>query len=110
MERYKLPAGRLATIFYKANPNNFPAKNISGSDSEIGVISDEDIPPTAGDLLEKPTSYRVTAHNGRTLAWKNVTLEIVTKDGRRRLLDNLSGWSDFNICHVKFQYADSFSL
>lgn len=87
MEHYKLPAGRLATIFYKTEPRRLKTETDScGSDQEKGSMN-PDVPPM-------PTSthtHSVSDHNGRTLAWKNLTLELKTGSGMTRLLDNLSG-------------------
>ncbi|KAK0634251.1 ABC transporter PeaB1 [Bombardia bombarda] len=99
MERYKLPAGRLATIFFKAEPKAFAAvstdSSLHSSDHEKGSIDDKDVPPRTSEVMVAPEKHAlqsVTSHNGRTLAWKNITLELKVDGGSRRLLDGLSGF------------------
>lgn len=88
MELYKIPAGRLATIFYHSPSGHFYRR--SPIDSEKG-IPDEDTPPISqSGVLRQPTSVD-GVRKGRTLAWRNVRLELNMKDGKRTLLDNLDG-------------------
>ncbi|KAH9907615.1 ABC transporter PeaB1 [Xylariomycetidae sp. FL2044] len=90
MERYKLPAGRLATIFYNVEPHEVESPvDSDASDKEKGVISDYDIPPEG----PQPVSdlHKVSSHNGRSLAWRDVTLDLKTRGEEKRLLDNLNG-------------------
>lgn len=91
MERYKLPAGRLATVFYKAEPKAIVSEASShSSDNEKGAL-DEDVPPSSADLVAAQNLHSVSSHNGRTLAWKNITLELKVHGEVKRLLDGLSG-------------------
>ncbi|KFA79185.1 hypothetical protein S40288_02404 [Stachybotrys chartarum IBT 40288] len=95
MERYKLPAGRFATIFYKADPRTVAsiASNSSSnsSDTENGA-SDPDVPPiTAGPTTPLDA---VTSHNGRILSWNNITLEVKVDGQLKRLLNDLSGMAE----------------
>jgi ABC-type multidrug transport system ATPase subunit len=85
MERLKTPAGKLATVFYKGSTSNVKTK----PDIERGDL-DRDIAP--GDATPV-NHYRQGTAQGRshTFAWNNLCLDIKTKDGTRRLLDNLSG-------------------
>ena len=88
MELYKVPAGRLATIFYKSPRRHF--SQISTLDSEKGTL-DEDIPPVSQHgVLIQPT-LQDGVRKGRTLVWRNVSLELKLKDGKRTLLDSLNG-------------------
>lgn len=90
MERYKLPAGQLATIFYKADPRTVAsiASSSNSSDTETGDL-DPDVPPlTSGDTT--PVEH-VSSHNGRILSWSNITLEHKVDGQVKRLLNNLSG-------------------
>ncbi|KAI9166308.1 ABC transporter patM [Paramyrothecium foliicola] len=90
MERYKLPAGKLATIFYKSDPRTAASisASASSSDAETGT-KDPDVPPlTSGD--QTPIES-VSSHNGRTLSWSDITLELKVDGQSKRLLDNLSG-------------------
>jgi ABC-type multidrug transport system ATPase subunit len=85
MERLKTPAGKLATVFYKGDVLSVKLK----LDIERGD-PDGDIAPE----YVTPVSYhkQSTVHNrDHTFAWKKLCLDIKTKDGDRRLLDNLSG-------------------
>ncbi|KAI0023474.1 ABC transporter PeaB1 [Xylariomycetidae sp. FL0641] len=90
MERYKLPAGRLATIFYKAEPHQVASLTGSDmSDKEKGSTNDQDYPPK-GPQVESDL-HTVSSHNGRSLAWTNITLDLKTKGEEKRLLNNLNG-------------------
>ncbi|KAI1128101.1 ABC transporter PeaB1 [Nemania abortiva] len=89
MERYKLPAGRLATIFYKTEPKELALMSRpNSSDLEKVPATDEDVPPkgpTTSDL------HMVSSYNGRPLAWKNLTLDLKANGEEKRLLNDLSG-------------------
>ncbi|KAL1636602.1 hypothetical protein SLS56_001187 [Neofusicoccum ribis] len=87
MERYKLPAGRLATVFYKTEPRAGVSERSSlASDSEKSGM-DDDVPPVARVAVK---AQAVSSHDGRTLAWKNIGLELKVHDETKRLLDDLS--------------------
>lgn len=90
MERYKLPAGRMATIFYKGDPTTVkPAASSETSlDTEKGA-TDPDVPPlTSGQTTPVET---VTSHEGQVLAWSNINLELKVDGQEKRLLNNLNG-------------------
>ncbi|KAH6651607.1 ABC transporter [Truncatella angustata] len=88
MDRYKLPAGHLATIFYKTDPKSVDlAMSSNSSDTEKGA-TDQDTPP----VTTQPSLPFVASHNGRMLAWENLTLELKVGSETKRLLDNLSGF------------------
>lgn len=90
MEHYKLPAGRLATIFYKAKPKEVVSEVSSeASDHEKGGL-DPDVPPI-GLVASRAPSQSVSSHSGRTLAWRNITLELKVDGQVKRLLDGLDG-------------------
>ncbi|KAK8877617.1 ABC transporter [Apiospora arundinis] len=90
MELYKLPAGRLTTIFYKGGPKHLTLKTgPDSSDNEKGEM-DPDVPPVG---IQTP-SQSVSSHNGRTLAWEDMTLELDIDGGTRRILDGLSGFAE----------------
>ncbi|KAI1819611.1 ABC transporter [Xylaria intraflava] len=96
MEFYKLPAGRLATIFYKTEPKavaKVSATSSDISDGEKGGVT-EDVPPegSMGILPADTPLNLVSNHNGRTLAWKDITLELKVGGETKRLLDGLSGF------------------
>lgn len=94
MEMLKLPAGRLATVFYKAEPQDLISEKSSTSfDSETGSI-DEDQPPVTvhsrqsvmppGDFLDR---------EGHVFAWRDICLNINSGSSEKRLLDNVDGKS-----------------
>ncbi|KAI0911770.1 ABC transporter PeaB1 [Ustulina deusta] len=92
MEWYKLPAGRLATIFYKTNPEALLLmRSSNSSDTEKGAGTDKDIPPQGPVLATTSTLHEVSSYNGRSLAWKNIVLDLSINGKERRLLDGLSG-------------------
>ncbi|KAI1812305.1 ABC transporter [Poronia punctata] len=96
MEFYKLPAGRLATIFYKTEPEKISKSSAASSDvsdSEKGSVDADAPPQTSGGVLSSHTALdSVATHNGRTLAWKDLTLELKVGGETKRLLDGLSGF------------------
>lgn len=92
MENYKLPVGRLATIFYKAEPKDVMSKmNGNSADSEKGSSSDDYVPPTSTGPAIGPQSREVSSHTGRTLVWKNISLDLKLNGEEKCLLDDLSG-------------------
>lgn len=98
MERYKLPAGRLATVFYRGEVNKVSSGHNSRAwDSEKGLLS-SDAPSPLSPLSrattmskEKVAPQAVSSHNGRMLAWKGISLELKVKNETKKLLDDLSG-------------------
>ncbi|KAI1116059.1 ABC transporter PeaB1 [Nemania sp. NC0429] len=93
MERYKLPAGRLATIFYKAEPTSITlAESSNSSDCEKGPVNDEDVLPKGRELVTTHHAFNeVSSHNGRSLAWRNITLDLKVNGENKRLLDGING-------------------
>src|SRR3954471_5456705 len=92
MERLKTPAGRLATVFYKADPEKFLRNAGVGSDAEKGSTDNDTPPITKHNTKQSDRSRNRVGDNGHTFAWSRLCLDIKTKDGEKRLLDNLSGW------------------
>ena len=91
MERYKLPAGKLATIFYKGVPK---AKSI-GSSSDVSDTEKGHVDPDAPPKTSASTpAASVASHNGRVLAWDKITLKLKIDGGERLLLNNLNGEQD----------------
>ena len=95
MEILKLPAGRLATVFYKNEPQqNQDARPDIPSEMEKGSSDD-----TLQTIV--PEKSRRSARNlqdqldrkGHTFAWKNISLDIKTGDGKKCLLDGMDGES-----------------
>lgn len=93
MERYKLPAGRLVTIFYTGNPSIEVAVTSSSASGEEKGTTDPDVPPQTTTVVAEDDAHTETmsSHDGRTLSWKNITLELKTQGEVKRLLDGLSG-------------------
>ena len=95
MEIFKLPAGRLATVFYKNEPRKYQDDVVAKSDmpSEMEKGGSETLQTIV------PERSRRSARNlqdhldrkGHTFAWKNISLDIKTGDGKKRLLDGMDG-------------------
>lgn len=96
MEILKLPAGRLATVFYKNEPqehqNDDVAKVEMPSKMEKGS-SDETLQTIAPERSRRSTRnlQEQLDRKGHTFAWKNISLDIKTSDGKKRLLDGIDG-------------------
>ena len=96
MEIFKLPAGRLATVFYKEEPQEYQDSDIPKSD----LPSEMEKGKSDGTLKRiRPARSRRSTRNiidqidrkGHTFAWKNISLDIKTDHGRKRLLDGMDG-------------------
>lgn len=98
MEMLKLPAGRLATVFYKAEPQEFVSeKSSTPSDGESGPV-DKDVPPITVQSRQSGTSRRhFSDGEGHVFAWEDICLDIKSGEAKKRLLDNLDGKS--SLCH-----------
>ena len=98
MEIFKLPAGRLATVFYKNEPR----------ESQDHIVAKSDLPSemekgSSDDTLQSivPEKSRRSARNlqdqldrkGHTYAWKDISLDIKTGEGKKRLLNGIDGES-----------------
>lgn len=105
MELLKLPAGRLATVFYKDEPQQHTWKTAEESstpaDMEKGS-SDSALRPVfsgrsrrSGRSLENQLDRK-----GQAFAWKDVSLDIKTNGGTKRLLDSMDG--ELAICRDDF--------
>ena len=93
MERLKLPAGRLATVFYKSEPQDLATRDAStNSDVEKGSL-EEDLPPVIAQRSRRSVkaSQELLDRKGHSFAWKSITLDIRTRQGHRRLLDDVNG-------------------
>ena len=96
MELLKLPAGRLATVFYKNEPQEPQClaveKPSMPSDVEKGS-SDEELPPILAERSRRSgkASQDQMDRKGHAFAWKNISLDIKVDEGKKRLLDNLDG-------------------
>ena len=98
MEIFKLPAGRLATVFYKNEPQEYhddivakpdvPSETEKGNpDGTLQTIIPERSRRSARNLQDQ------LDRKGHTFAWKNISLDIKTGDGKKRLLDGMDGES-----------------
>ena len=96
MEILKLPAGRLATIFYKNEPqgyqDNASAKADMSSEIEKGS-SDETLQSIVPERSRRSGKNPPDPldRKGHAFAWKNISLDIKTSDGKKRLLDGMDG-------------------
>ena len=98
MEIFKLPAGRLATVFYKNEPQEYQDDIVAKSD----VPSETEKGTSDGTLQDiVPERSRRSGRNlqdqldrkGHTFAWKNIAFDIKIGDGKKRLLDGMDGES-----------------
>lgn len=92
MEILKLPAGRLATVFYKAEPQDFASERSStSSGGEKGAV-DEDLPPMTIQSRQSGMPPKDFADgDGHIFAWKDVCVDIDSGGSKKRLLDDLDG-------------------
>ena len=91
MERLKVPAGRLNTIFFKSSSKGTKGFLGANSDQENGAV-DLDVPLTVRKSISRSHGQpKDPQENAETFDWRNINLDIKIKDGARRLLDNLSG-------------------
>jgi hypothetical protein len=92
MERFKTPAGRMATIFYSTDISQH--RKVGGpsasTDEEKGSAQDTD----SGEIVRQgkrvPTSDAIK-FSERRFAWKDLCLDIQVGKDHRRLLTNVSG-------------------
>jgi len=90
MELLKLPAGRLATVFYKDEPQEHTWKTAEESSTPA------DMEKGSSDSALRPVFSGRSRRSGRSLqnqafAWKDVSLDIKTNKGTKRLLDSMDG-------------------
>lgn len=92
MELHKPPAGRLATVFYKAEPSNIISETSStASDDEKGAVG-EDTPPLKVETRKSASHInRAWTRDRETLAWKNVSLELKVGGEKKALLNDMNG-------------------
>lgn len=90
MELHKPAAGTAVTVLYRKDiPGCKPGESLSDSDVEkYGQSSRRTAGSVgyAGDVLEK-----LETHNGRTLMWNNLSLDIEVGGKEKRLLNDLNG-------------------
>jgi hypothetical protein len=94
MERFKTPAGRLATIYYNG------AVDLARQTDQARVPSDEEKAQTTGtdsnevrliDSRSQQTREQVISRSQRRFSWKNICLDIEVDGQTNRLLHNISG-------------------
>ena len=91
MELLKVPAGRLNTVFYKPGSSKFVDSASTNTDQEKGTVNPQ-VPFTIQQSTNRPhEQWRGSKEDTQTFQWRDICLDIDTKDGTRRLLDNLSG-------------------
>lgn len=98
MEIFKLPAGRLATVFYRNEPQGYRDVAVAKSDmrSEIEKgSSDETLRSTVSQRSRRSARdlHDQLDRKSHAFAWKNISLDIETGDGKKRLLDGMNGES-----------------
>ena len=96
MELLKLPAGRLATIFYKTEPQDLAfEKAVIPSDIEKGGSSDDTLLPIVQSRSKRSRKFSqdLLDRKGHVFAWKNITLDIRVDKEQKRLLDDVDGGS-----------------
>ncbi|KAI3112827.1 hypothetical protein CBS147333_3335 [Penicillium roqueforti] len=87
MEMLKTPAGQLATVFYKSSSRGIHRRD--KIDNETGPAHGNDsLDISAGQGND---ANRSQGSQSNTLSWTSLCLDIKTKDGDQRLLNNLSG-------------------
>lgn len=98
MERFKVPAGKLATVYFARSAFTTPKRKGSASDVEsqqsASVSVDEKMdsgkPETAIDV--QPTSPPAEiVRSEKSFSWKDLSLDVKTKDGNKRLLNDVCG-------------------
>ncbi|KAL2817468.1 ABC transporter PeaB1 [Aspergillus cavernicola] len=91
MERLKQPAGRLATVFYRGmgSTKSSPQTGSKPGDQESGEL-DLDVPPVQSKEITREQSA-IIEYQSRSLTWTGLNLDVKTKDGQKRLLNNLTG-------------------
>lgn len=91
MERLKQPAGQLATVFYRGMKSKeySSRKGSESSDQESGP-ADLDVPPVQDEAPIRERTVTIE-YKSRSLTWTGLNLDVKTKDGQKRLLNNLNG-------------------
>ena len=94
MERFKMPAGKLATVFFSrevAAPQQKSDVESQQSSSSGGEKAEEyDETEDAPSPLPQHQHAEIV-RTERTFSWKELSIDVKTADGTKRLLDNVSG-------------------
>ena len=93
MELLKLPAGRLATVFYKTKSQNLGFEKQSMSPDIEKGNSDETLPPITVERSRRSAkmSQDILDRRGHVFAWKNISLDLKVNGEQKRLLENIDG-------------------
>ncbi|KAF4544031.1 ABC transporter [Lasiodiplodia theobromae] len=93
MERFKMPAGKLATVFFSTGiPTLRHTSDVESqqSGSSDGEKEDDGQSSSAQDTS---TYHHVEiVKTQQTFSWKDLCIDVKTADGTKRLLDNVSGY------------------
>ena len=96
MELLKLPAGRLATVFYKNEPQesqSLAMETFLESSNTEKASSEETLPPLIEKASRRSAKQVQMETKRHAFAWKNLTLDLKLGDGKQRLLENVDGKS-----------------
>jgi ATP-binding cassette, subfamily G (WHITE), member 2, SNQ2 len=107
MELHRPPAGKAATVHYRTLSSSSSTKTVTGSDTsdadiEKGV-TEQSVTNVRGGL--GPSGNRdslIESHQGRTLSWRNLSLDIDVGGESKRLLQDLNG-TQYNALYAKLQ-------
>ena len=93
MERLKLPAGRLATVFYKIQPQNTGSARASVSGDVEKGTSDDTSAPISIERSRRSvrTPQDILSRKDHAFAWRNITLDLNVNGTHKRLLDGVDG-------------------
>lgn len=95
MELHREPAGRLATVFYKAEPKDIVTERSSTtSDPEKGDV--RDTPPETMVVATTRRKNQDSQHIGQTLAWQEICWDLKLDGKNRRFLDHINGLCPFD--------------
>ena len=109
MEFLRVPAGRLATVFYKTEPQGLTSNQSSLPFDVEKANSDETLPPITQEKSKRSAriSRELSDTKGHAFAWKNISLDIKVNGDRKRLLDGIDGkLSYFKGCATFFNHWD----
>lgn len=100
MERFKMPAGKLATVFFSTDivtPRCTSDVESQQSGSSDGEKEDDGQSNSAQETSIFPQSHHAEiVKTQQAFSWKNLCIDVKTADGTKRLLDNVSGQSTTN--------------
>ena len=93
MERLKLPAGRLATVFYKTQPQNTDSARASVSVDVEKETSDDTLAPISIERSRRSARMPqdILSRKDHAFAWKNITLDLNANGTHKQLLDSVGG-------------------